>query len=101
MATALPTGVDLEDNRGPEIIRAVFVVAILAKLALVARLAARRLKKTRLGASDYTVVVGWLMAWSFNINMYLCKCTPFQPLKFPLSLSHVDKYLWLVVCVWG
>ena len=82
MATALPPGVNLEgnleDNRGPEIIRAISVVAVLATLALVARLAARRLKKTSLGASDYAVVVGWLTAWSSNIGLLICKCTPFQ-----------------------
>ena len=88
MATALTTaflhGVHFEDNRGPEIVRAVSVVAVLATLALVARLAARRFKKTRLGASDYAVIVGWLMACSFNIIMYICKCTPFQTLgNFP------------------
>ena len=85
MATALPPGVNLEDNRGPEIIRAVSVVAVLATLALVARLAARRLKKTRLGASDYAVILGWLMAWGFNIVMYICKCTPFQTLRNPFE----------------
>lgn len=78
LPTALPPGVNLEDNRGPEIIRAVSVVAVLATLALVARLAARRLKKTSLGASDYAVVVGWLMAWGLNISIYICKCTPRQ-----------------------
>ena len=62
MARALLNGVNLKDNRGPEITRAVSVVAVLATLALIAHLAARRLKKTRLGASDYAVVVGWLMA---------------------------------------
>ena len=59
MATALPSGVNLEDNRGPEINLVVSVFAVLATFALVARLAAKRLKKTSLGASDYAVVVGW------------------------------------------
>ena len=78
MATALPPGVNFEDNRGPEIIRATSVVAVLATLALVARLAARRLKKTSLGASDYAVVVGWMTGWGLNISLLFCKCTSFQ-----------------------
>ena len=44
MAEALPPGVSLEGNGGPEINRSVSIFAVLAMLALVARLAARRLK---------------------------------------------------------
>ena len=81
LPTAVPPGLNPEDNRGPEIIRVVSVVAVLATLALVARLAAGRLKKSSLYASDYAVVVGWLMAWALNISMYICKCMPFQTLR--------------------
>ena len=81
LPTAVPPGVNPEDNRGPGIIRVVSVVAVLATLALVARLAAWRLKKSSLDASDYAVVVGWLMALGLNISMYICKCTSFQALR--------------------
>lgn len=93
MATALPLGVNLEDNRGPEIIRVASVFAVLATLALISRLATRTLKETSLGASNYAVVVGWLTAWGINIILYIGKCTPLQTLRNSCSLSHVDTYL--------
>ena len=56
--------VDLQDNRGPEIVRAVAIPAALAAIAVVCRLVSRRLKHLDLKASDYTIILGLLGAWA-------------------------------------
>ena len=62
MASAPPPATDLEDH-GPEINRIAAIFAVLGTSAVVARPIARKLTKSRLQASDYTIMLGLLFAW--------------------------------------
>ena len=73
MAAAPPPGINLNDNRGPEVNRAITVIAVLATVALTGRLTARRLKRVALGPSDYTIILGWITAWGTTILVYIGK----------------------------
>ena len=65
MATPLQySNVNLQDNRGPEIVKAVAIPAALAATAVACRLISRRLKHLELKASDYTIIIGLLGAWA-------------------------------------
>ena len=63
MSTPIPPGVDLNDNKGPQLIRSVIACCVLSGLALVGRLAARKIQKSNFKASDYLVAVGLIGAW--------------------------------------
>lgn len=71
MPTMLPTRVDINGDRRPEMIRAFVVVATLSTIAVIARLASRRLKQIPLGASDYTIICAFLLCWATNIAGFL------------------------------
>ena len=60
------SNVNLQDNRGSEIIRAVAIPAALATIAVFCRLVARRLKHLDLRASDYTIILGLVGAWAIG-----------------------------------
>ena len=62
MASTLPPRTDL-GNHGPEINRIAAIFAVLATSAVVARLISRKLQKSNLHASDYTVILGLVTAW--------------------------------------
>ena len=64
MAPSPYTNNEMQDNRGPEIIRAVAIPAALAAVAVFCRLVARRLKNLDFRASDYTIVIGLIGAWA-------------------------------------
>ena len=63
MATPLPPGVDLMDNRGPEINRITAIVSILGTLSVAGRLFSRKIMRVRLDASDYTILLALLLTW--------------------------------------
>ncbi|KAK3176192.1 hypothetical protein OEA41_007515 [Lepraria neglecta] len=67
----LPTRVDVNGDRRPEMIRAIVAVATLSTIAVIARLASRRLKQIPLGASDYTIICAFLLCWATNIAGFL------------------------------
>ena len=62
MAANLPTGTDLRDH-GPEINCVAAVFASLGTSTVIARLISRKLQKLNLHVSDYTVILGLLVAW--------------------------------------
>ena len=62
MASTLPPRTDL-GNHGPEINRITAVFAAFGTSAVVARLISRKIQKSNLRASDYTVMLGLLFAW--------------------------------------
>lgn len=62
MQSTQSPGVDLE-NHGPEIIRVTVIFYILATFAVVTRLISRKLQKVHLRATDYTIMLGLLLAW--------------------------------------
>ena len=63
MASPVPPGTDLSANRGPEVIRTVVPVAVLATIAVVCRLYSRKLKKLQFAAHDYLIIGGLVLAW--------------------------------------
>ena len=67
----LPTRVDVNGDRRPEMIRAIVAVATLSTIAVIARLASRRLKQIPLGASDYTIICAFLLCSATNIAGFL------------------------------
>ncbi len=76
METISSPGINLEDNRDPDINRCTTIGAVLAILALMGRLTARRLKGVVLGASDYTVIVGCFTECGSTGLMYIGECIP-------------------------
>ena len=70
MTTILPPSKNLGNNRVPEINQSISVVVVLSTLSLVGRLVSRRLQKTPLAASDYTIILGWLTAWGTTTIVY-------------------------------
>ena len=62
MASTLPPGTDL-GNRGPEVRRIAAIFAVLGTSTAIARLISRKLQKSNLHASDYTIMLGLLVAW--------------------------------------
>ena len=62
MASTLPPGTDL-GNRGPEVKRIAAIFTVLGTSAAIARLISRKLQKSNLHASDYTIMLGLLVAW--------------------------------------
>ena len=63
MSTAIPPGVDLNDDLSPHLIRSVVACCILSGLALAGRLASRKIQKSNLLASDYLVAGGLVGSW--------------------------------------
>lgn len=62
--SAMPTpGVDLTDDRGPQVIRAVVACSVLSGLAFAGRMVSRKLMKTDFLVSDCPVALGLLGAW--------------------------------------
>ena len=49
---------NINDNRGPEIMTSTIVLAVLATVAVISRLACRRLTKIAISWDDYLIVVG-------------------------------------------
>ena len=99
MASTLPPGTDLK-NRGPEINRITATVAVLGTSAVVARLISRKLKKVSLGASDYAIILGLVIAWGpaalvfigIMITLYgyvLLRGCFFQ--RYPMGLVNTAK----------
>ena len=70
MASTIPPGKDL-GNHGPEINRVAAVFGALGTLAVVARLISRKLQKSYLRASDYTIMLGMLFAWGPTITIFI------------------------------
>lgn len=64
MAVQLPPRVDLDTDRGPELVRNVAAVAALATLAFVARLISKKLLKAKWSASEYTIAFGLVGSWA-------------------------------------
>ena len=62
MQSTQSPGIDLA-NHGPEIKRVTVIFYILATSAVVTRLISRKLQKMHLRATDYTIVLGLLLAW--------------------------------------
>ena len=62
MASTLPPDTD-PGNHGPEINRIVAIFAVLATSAVIARFISRKLHKSNLNASDYTIILGLLLGW--------------------------------------
>ena len=63
MSTSIPPGVDLNDDRSPQLIRSVIACCVLSGLAFVGRLASRKIQKSNFLASDYFVAVGLVGSW--------------------------------------
>ena len=63
MSTPIPPGVDLNDDRSPQLVRSVVACCVLSGLALAGRLASRRIQKSNFLASDYLVAVGLVGSW--------------------------------------
>ena len=62
-APAVPPGVNLNDDLGPQVVAAVAVVTVLSTVAIILRFVARYLKNAPLGWSDWLIIIGWLCAW--------------------------------------
>jgi hypothetical protein len=76
MATSTPTPTNyppgyLTEDRAPEIITMLTALGIVATLALIGRLIARRIVHKPLSASDIFVILGLLGTWAISaINIY-------------------------------
>lgn len=101
MASNLPAGTDLRDH-GPEINCVAAVFASLATSTVIARLISRKLQKLNLHVSDYTVMLGLLVAWGqatliFIGNLILLSDQS-KPLRhvylqrFPMDLANTAKF---------
>ncbi len=87
MSSTLPPGTDLADH-GPEINRVTAIFAVLGTSAVVARLISRKLQKIHLHATDYTVILGLLVAWGLAaVNFIGILVVFFEQLK---SLSDIS-----------
>lgn len=62
MVSNPPPGTDLE-NHGSKVNRIAAIFTIVGTSAEVARLISRKLQKSNLHASDYTIMLGLLVAW--------------------------------------
>ena len=71
MASSLPSGTAFK-NHGAEINGIAAAFAVLGTSAVVARLTSRKLTKSNLHASDYTVILGLLVAWGFAVLVFIC-----------------------------
>ena len=71
------TFIDLNANRGPQIIRVAVALLIVSTLAVICRLIARRLKKVKLIASDYTLLLALLGVWLADVNAIVGKLLSF------------------------
>lgn len=89
MAVNPPPGVDLQADRGPDILRSTVAVAVSATMAVTARLISRRLVKANWNGSDYTVVLGLVGCWALNAVTILS--------MYPLS--ELDGLFFSVICV--
>ena len=58
MSTPKPSGVGLDDDWGPQLIKSVVACCVLSGLAVAGRLASRKIKKSSFRASDYMVIAG-------------------------------------------
>ena len=70
MASTLPPGTDLR-NHGPEIKRIAAIFTVLGTSAVVARLISRKLQKSNLHASDYTIMLALLVAWGQAATVFI------------------------------
>ena len=92
MASTLPPGTDL-GNHGPEINRIAAIFTVLGTTAVAARLISRKLQKSNLRASDYTIMLGLLVAWGQAATIFI----GILILLFdqPKPLRHVSRcFLW-------
>ncbi|KAL8659359.1 MAG: hypothetical protein Q9226_000479 [Calogaya cf. arnoldii] len=60
---------NIDDNRGPEIVASTIVLAVLATLAVILRLACRRFTKIAISWDDYLIVIGLV----FTLAMCFCQ----------------------------
>ena len=92
MVSRLSPGTELRDH-GPEINRVAAIFTALGTLAVVARLFSRKLQRSNLHASDYSIMLGLLVAWGQAALVFIgYLILPFDQL---ILLRHVSRcFLW-------
>ena len=63
MSQPIPPGVNLDDDRGPQLMKSVVACCVLSGLAVAGRLVSRKIKKSKFKASDYLVTAGLVGSW--------------------------------------
>ena len=93
MATdAQSANVDLHEDRGPAAIKVIVALFVLATVAVVCRLIARRMKKATLIASDYTLLLALLGQLVTSIVAITGKSTIVLIIsRFPLYLPVLRR----------
>lgn len=56
-------GIDLTDDRGPQVIKAIVACSCFSGVSFAGRIVSRKLLKANLLVSDYLVALGFLGAW--------------------------------------
>ncbi|KAL8919518.1 MAG: hypothetical protein Q9208_006710 [Pyrenodesmia sp. 3 TL-2023] len=83
---------NINDNRGPEIVVATVILAVLATLAVILRFACRRLTKLAVSWDDYLIVVGLV----FTLALCFCQAYGVESGSgqhiLALNLLNVQKY---------
>lgn len=69
---ALHPYADEHADRGPALVAGSIILIVVASIAVVLRLLARRLKKLAWAADDYFVVVALLFAYGMFVSLLYC-----------------------------
>ncbi|KAL8849210.1 MAG: hypothetical protein Q9221_005788 [Calogaya cf. arnoldii] len=81
---------NIGDNRGPEIVASTVILAVLATLAVILRLACRRITRIAISWDDYLTLIG-LMFWAFAMAFIKVSILLFYRRLFP---SEATTKVW-------
>ncbi len=63
-AVQIPPGINLQDDQGPELIRATMAIAVLSGLAVAGRFVSRRMLRVNFSVSDGLLLIALIGSWA-------------------------------------
>ncbi|KAL8993916.1 MAG: hypothetical protein Q9169_005990 [Polycauliona sp. 2 TL-2023] len=88
--TAIPS---LAENRGGELVATVTVLMIVATVAVILRLYARRISGAKYGTDDYLIIAALILTWGLDINSYYAIKAGTGRHMITLSLDQIVSFV--------
>ncbi|KAI4100346.1 MAG: hypothetical protein LQ339_005519 [Xanthoria mediterranea] len=88
--TAIPS---LAESRGGELVATVTILMVIATLAVILRLYARKISGTKLGTDDYMIVVALILTLGLDVNSYFAIASGTGRHMITLTLGQITSFV--------